>query len=224
MDDVLKKLLGDLAPQVQEKIGEKQLVLVDKGQKAFIHKEDEEPIINNNGSYIPIKKFNDLNELYKSEKSLNTKNLAELETLKKSTGSLEQLQGQITKLKDDNIKAREKADASLLKVRKKFALKDALLTVGAKSKNANLLVPLFDLTKIELNEDDTIKDLENHLKPIMEEHGDLFSKDRIRGNDPHMPKDAPSGYITKEKFQAMSPSERIENADIINQSQKHWNK
>ncbi len=90
----------------------------------------------------------------------------QLEELKKSEDNPDTLKAKITELQETN-KAKEKEHASEIKsLKKEFALEKAL--TDAKAKNNTAVKALLDLTKIDLEEDGTIKGLEEQLKALTE--------------------------------------------------------
>jgi len=222
--DNIKKLLGDeLFTQVSEKLNGETLELIPKGEKVFLHKENENVVITNNGEWIPKAKFNELNEQLKSEKLITANGIKELETLKKSVGNNVELQGTIDKMKLDAEESKAKNDLRFDNTNKTFLLQEALEASGAVRSNAKLLLREIALDKVEI-EDGKIKDVETLLKPVMETHKTLFGEVILKGEDPKMPEGAPEGYITKDKFLAMTPQERAVNITKVNQSSPHWNK
>lgn len=222
MDDV-KKLLGDdLYNQVAEKIGDKKIALYSKGEAAFIHKEDETPIVTNNGSWIPKDKFQSKIDEIKTLKQEADDLKGELAELKKTAGNSQELQAKITDLENKltaNDQESKKRETATLK---KFALKDALRDNGAKY--PDLLVKEFNLDEIELDEKGKIKDLEGKLKPVKENFADVFGEVVVTGKPPKKEKTYPDGFITKEQFDGMNQKERVENVDKINESLPHWDK
>lgn len=214
----LKEILGDdeLFKQVSGKLNGTEVAIVPKGQKAFFHGPDDKVAIVNDGSWVPIKKFNDEHQLrVDSDKRLETIG-EELDSLKKLKGVNEELQGKLTEM-ETNYKG------ELLVRDKQIALKDQLIEAGAKRKNAELLMPKFKLSDFELTEEGKIKDFDKLLEPVKKEYDHLFGKPVLKGQDPIMPKGAPEGFITKEQFLAMDEKERVANADIANKSAPFWN-
>ena len=223
MDDI-KKVLGDeLFTSVTAKLNGDVLALVPKGQKVFLHKENETPVISNNGEWIPKAKFNDLNAQLTSEKVLTANSIKELETLKKSVGNNTELQATIEKMKADAEKNKADNDLRFTNMDKTNLLQEALEEAGAVRSNAKLLLKTISLDKLEIV-DGKIKDAEALLKPVMEEHKSLFGKPILKGKDPIIPEGAPEGYITKDKFMAMTAPERAANIAKVNESSPHWNK
>ena len=133
------------------------------------------------------------------------------------------MQTTIDKMKLDAETAKAKNDLRFDNVNKTALLQEALEEAGAVRSNAKLLLRSISLEGIELK-DGKIKDIETLLKPVMEEHKTLFGKPILKGNDPTIPEGAPEGYITKDKFMAMTTKERAANITKVNESSPHWAK
>lgn len=105
----------------------------------------------------------------------------ELETLKKSTDDAEGLKTQIENLQNQIKADGEKHDAEIKQIKIDSAVETAL--VAAKAINAKAVKPFLDLTKVELNEDGTVKGLDEQIKALAK--GDdtkfLFNATKIKG-------------------------------------------
>ena len=223
MDDI-KKLLGDeLYASVAAKLNGDILTLVPKGQKVFLHKDNETPIISNNGEWIPKQKMDDLNDALKAEKLLTVNSIKELETLKKSAANGADLQTTIDNMKTEAEKAQTDNDLRFTNLTKSGLVTDGLIELGATRSNAKLLATEISLEKVEVSEG-KISNAESLFKTVLTDHKSLFGKPIIKGNDPIIPDGAPEGYITKDKMLAMTPQERAANIAKINQSSPHWGK
>ncbi|KKK68006.1 hypothetical protein LCGC14_2948380 [marine sediment metagenome] len=224
MDDI-KKLLGDeIFESVKAKLNGEILTLVPKGQKVFLHKENETPVINNNGEWFPKQKFNDVNEALKAEKLLTANTIKELETLKKSAGSNVELQTTIDKMKETAEKSKTDNDLRFSNLTKTGLVKEALVDLGATRPNAGLLLNEIQLSKVVVGDDGKISNAEDLFKTVLTDHKSLFGKPILKGKDPIIPAGAPEGYITKDKFLAMTPQERTANIAKVNESSPHWDK
>ena len=224
MDDI-KKLLGDeLFTSVKVKLNGDILTLVPKGQKVFLHKENETPVINNNGEWIPKAKFNDLNEALKAEKLLTANSIKELETLKKSAGDNVELQTTIDKMKVEAEKSKTDNDLRFENLTKSGLVVENLVDLGASRSNAGLLATEISLDKVTLGDDGKISNAEELFKSVLVDHKSLFGKPILKGKDPIIPDGAPEGYITQDKFMAMTPQEKAANIAKINESSVHWDK
>ena len=217
----LKELLGaDLHTQVVEKTPALQLVIVEKGQKAFIHKEGETPVITNNGEWIPKEKFNSELDKIKALKKEAETYQTEIGKLKKLAGDNEGLTTKITELETSIENNKEASGKRETDITKKFAMKDALRDL--KVKHPSLLLKSISLEEIELDSSGKIKHLDDIVKPLKESYPDLFGEVKLKGTDPVKPLTLPEGHITKEQFDKMSQAEKLENSDKINESVKNW--
>ena len=220
MDDI-KKLLGDeLYASVAAKLNGDILTLVPKGQKVFLHKDNETPIISNNGEWIPKKKYLDLDAALTAEKLLTANSIKELDSLKTADTDL---QATIDKMKTDAEKSKTDNDLRFTNLTKSGLVTEGLIELGATRSNAKLLATEISLEKVEVSEG-KISNAESLFKTVLTDHKSLFGKPIIKGTDPVIPDGAPEGYITKDKMLAMTPQERITNIAKINESSPHWDK
>ncbi len=225
MDDI-KKLFGDAElsyTSLISKLDGSVLALVPKGQKVFLHKESETPIITNNGEWIPKQKMDDLNEMLKAEKLLTANTIKELDTLKTSAGDSVKLQETIDKMKVDTEKAKTDNDLRFENLNKSALVLEGLLEKGAKRSNAKLMATEISLDKVVMA-DGKITNADELFKTVLVDHKSLFGKPILKGNDPIIPDGAPEGYITYDKFMAMTTTERATNITKINQSSPHWDR
>jgi len=218
----LKELIGDdLDKQVNEKLGKNTLVVVEQGMEAFIHKTGDEVITTNNGEWIPKNTFNQKLEIIKLKETEVAEYKVKVDNLTKSKGNVDELQTEIGNLKTNITNNETKYKDNELKIRKKFALERHLTKAGAK--HPELLTGNFKLDDFELDDKDSIKDFDNHLKPVKEKYGDQFGQIKLKGKSPE--KKEPSdiaGFITKEAFNKMSQKEVVANIDKVNESSPHW--
>ena len=220
----LKELIGDdLLKQVAAKLGKYTLTVVEEGMKAFIHKSGEEPIITKNGEWIPVIKFNQKLDLLKLKEEEVADYKARVDNLTKSKGNVDELQTEIGKLKTNITDNETKFKSNELTIRKKFALVTHLTKAGAK--HPELLTGNFKLDDFELDDKDSIKDFDNHLKPVKEKYGDQFGQVKLKGKSPEKKDETNiAGFITKEAFNKMSQKEVVANIDKVNESSPHWQK
>lgn len=113
----------------------------------------------------------------------------QLETLKKSTGDVEELKKQIETLQADN-KAKDEVHAKEIKQMKiDTAVDKALSSVKAKN-NIAVRALLKDLDKAELNEDGTVKGLQEQIDNLVKGEDTKFlfdsenRKQKIKGAEP----------------------------------------
>lgn len=122
--------------------------------------------------YVPKSRLNEViteRDNYKGELADRDK---QLEDLKKSSGDSEALKNQIVEMQKTNKEALAAKDAEILSIRKNNAVEKALS--GAQAKNAKAVMALLDLENAELQEDGTIKGLEEQIKSLKESEDTSF--------------------------------------------------
>jgi chromosome segregation ATPase len=122
--------------------------------------------------YVPKSRLNEViaeRDNYKGELADRDK---QLEDLKKSSGDSEALKNQIAEMQKTNKEALAAKDAEILSIRKNNAVEKALS--GAQAKNAKAVMALLDLENAELQEDGTIKGLEEQIKSLKESEETSF--------------------------------------------------
>lgn len=122
--------------------------------------------------YVPKSRLNEViteRDNYKDELADRDK---QLEDLKKSSGDSEALKNQIAEMQKTNKEALAAKDAEILSIRKNNAVEKALS--GAQAKNAKAVMALLDLENAELQEDGTIKGLEEQIKSLKESEDTSF--------------------------------------------------
>lgn len=121
-------------------------------------------------SFIPKIRFDELNQAKKKlEKEIVDKNL-QLEELKKSTSTSEELKRQIEILRVENRTVKEKYEANLKELAITNAIKGALV---GKVHDEALVLELIDRSKLDLVGEKVIG-LEEQLKKLQEHKGFLF--------------------------------------------------
>lgn len=101
----------------------------------------------------------------------------QLETLKNSTGDIEELKNQITTLQGENKAAKEAHEKELKELKVSNALEKAL--TDAKAKNSKAVQALLELgDDVELNEDGTVKGLDEKIKALKKSDAYLFNDDK----------------------------------------------
>lgn len=127
-------------------------------------------------TYIPKARFDELNEVKKQAEKDRDTLTGQMEDLKKSAGASEELKKQIEKLQGENKTAKEKYEADI----KALALTNALkLALTGKTHDPDIVANLMDRTKIELNEDGSIKaGLDEQLKSLKESKAFLFVEEK----------------------------------------------
>lgn len=101
----------------------------------------------------------------------------QLETLKNSTGDIEELKTQITKLQDENKTAKEAYDKEVKTIKVNNALEKAL--TSAKAKNNKAVLALLELgDDVELGDDGIIKGLDEKIKSLKKTDSYLFDSEK----------------------------------------------
>lgn len=101
----------------------------------------------------------------------------QLETLKNSTGDIEELKAQITKLQDENKTAKEAYEKEVKTIKVNSALEKAL--TSAKAKNNKAVLALLELGEdVELEEDGSVKGLDEKIKSLKKTDSYLFDSEK----------------------------------------------
>ncbi|WP_144511585.1 phage scaffolding protein [Bacillus sp. FJAT-22090] len=127
-------------------------------------------VITGFGTMIPKSRFDDVNDAKKQlELDLASRD-DQLEALKKIDA--EGLQAEITRLQTENTDAKNKYENEIKETRLSSAIK---LALHSKVQDTDIVTSLLDKTKVELNEDGTIKGgLDEQLKSLQEAKPFLF--------------------------------------------------
>lgn len=175
--------------------------------------------------YIPKDRFNEVNEAKKKlEEDLKDRD-KQLETLKNSTGDMESLKAEISKLQESNKEADKAHKAEIKKLQIDNAISSALSEAKAKNNQA-VKALLKNLDKAELDDSGKVIGLSEQIKALQESDGYLFDTDAptIKGATPNAGTGKPAG-ITKEQFDRMSLQERSQlfetDRDTYNQLAGH---
>jgi DNA repair exonuclease SbcCD ATPase subunit len=121
--------------------------------------------------FIPKDKYNEAAEAKKKLETDLQERDKQLEELKKSAGSNEELKKQIETLQAENKKADEAWQTKLAQMQLDFALERAL--TAAKAKNAKAVKALLDMEKVKLD-GDKLLGLDDQLKELQKSDAYLF--------------------------------------------------
>jgi hypothetical protein len=175
----LETLLGaDLYKQVEAKLAGKQVIVHDSTVKYVV----------DDGNFIPKHRFDEVNQSKKALQVQVEQYTADLVKLKDAAKGNEELTSQIAKMKEDSAKAIEELSQKEVNLRKQFAIKESLLKTGVIDPEARDLLSLkFDINKIELNDDGSVKEFDSLIKPIKENKSlsTLFGEVKISGQQHH---------------------------------------
>ncbi len=132
-------------------------------------------------SFVPLYRFNEINDKMKSYKSQLDDKTAEVETLTKKVGDTDKLNKEIQDLKDANSKAAGEHASAMASLKKSNAI-DGVLR-DSKAKNVKAVKALLDLEKITY-ENDTLSGLDDQIKALQESDQSKFMFETDPGYKP----------------------------------------
>ena len=146
-------------------------------------------------AYVPLYRFNEINEKMKSFKSQLEDKTEEVKTLSSKVKDTEKLEGEIQKLKDDSVKAEADHATALTSIKKSNALDNYLR--DQKAKNVKAVKALLDMDKITF-ENDTLAGHEDQVNALKESENSKFMFDSTPGYTPRgtQPGQATGGTAT----------------------------
>jgi len=128
--------------------------------------------------FIPIARFNEVNEEKKELKTQLEERDKQLNELKaKATGN-EELTAKITELENLNNQTKEEYEKKMTALKKETAIELALK--DQKAKNIKAVKALLDLEKVSIDGDNIIG-LDEQLKSLKESDSYLFGEDSLKG-------------------------------------------
>jgi DNA repair exonuclease SbcCD ATPase subunit len=158
--------------------------------------------------FIPKDKFNEVSDKLKEKEAELDANKAEMEKLSGQVKNLaaseeekEALKAQIDKLNADFETVKSDADARVINIKKRQAVERGLRDANANPDTIDLLIDKFDLTAIELDDKDAVKEWDKHLAPIKEQRKSLFGETSITG-DPPQDGDPPNPNTYRTRYDA----------------------
>lgn len=132
--------------------------------------------------YVPIERFNEVNNQTSELKSQIDERDKQLNELKaKATGN-EELTAKITELENLNNQTKEEYEKKMAALKKETAIE--LKLKDERAKNIKAVKALLDLEKVSLDGDNVIG-LDEQLKSLKESDSYLFGEDSLKGRDPH---------------------------------------
>lgn len=152
--------------------------------------------------YIPIERFNEVNEEKKELKTQIEERDTQLKELKVKAAGNEELTAKITELENLNNTTKEECETKIAALRKETSIELALK--DEKAKNIKAVKALLDLEKVSIDGDNLIG-LEEQLKTLKESDPYLFGEDTLKGrgtNPPGepMPPEYKKNPFSKEHF------------------------
>lgn len=154
--------------------------------------------------YVPLERFNEVNEAKKNAESLVAERDKQIESLKKSAGDNEALKAEIEKLQGENKAAKEKYDSDIKTLKINNAIDSALTTAGAK--NLKAARALIDFEKIKIDAEG-VKGVEEQIKALVSDESTSFM---FKGSTPPTgTKAGESNKGTDKPYSQMNYSERV---------------
>ncbi len=123
------------------------------------------------GAYVPKSRFNEVNEEKKTLQAALSDRDKQLDELKKTAGSNDELAQQIKDLQTANKKAAEEYEAKMKDMRLSSAIQ---LAVAADAQDVDIVAGLFDKTKLIVGDDGKITGLTEQLTALKKDKPFLF--------------------------------------------------
>ncbi len=134
--------------------------------------------------YVPIARFNEVNQEKKELKTQIEERDTQLKQLKVKAAGNEELTNKITELENQNNQTKEEYETKIAALRKETSIELALK--DEKAKNIKAVKALLDLEKVSLDGENIIG-LEEQLKGLKESDPYLFGEDTLKGRKPNPP-------------------------------------
>lgn len=125
------------------------------------------------GAYVPKSRFNEVNEEKKTLSASLAERDKQLEGLKTTKGSVEELTAKIKALQEENKKAMEEASVRFEKLRLSDAIKMEIMDTA---QDVDIVAGLFDQSKIVLGKDGKLTGLDEQLANLEKTKPFLFKK------------------------------------------------
>lgn len=167
MLEKITKLLGEeLSKEVQAKLGEVELGIV------------------NDGSLVPAEKHDSMKAEFKATQEQLNKLQADIKAFEGSESTIEELKEQLKAKGDEFEQFKSDTEKREVARNKVSALTKALVKAGAIEESVDLLVNTFDLEKVQLNNKGEIVDNEDLINPVKESRKGLFSVTKPQDDPP----------------------------------------
>jgi len=124
------------------------------------------------GNYIPMSRFNEVNEAKKNAEALVKERDGQLETLRSSAGNADTLKKQIEDLQGANAEAKKQYEASLRQMKIDHDVDSEI--AARQGKNAKAIRALLDMGKVNIAEDGTITGLSDQMDALVKDEGSSF--------------------------------------------------
>ncbi len=171
----------------------------------------EEASLDELKSYVPIERFDEINqEKIELEEEIARRD-EELGSLQKSDEDVEDLKSQILQLQDEKVDIEQRHQEEMNNLKIENAIEFAI--IKAKGKNVKAIRALIDISEISINDNGEIIGIDNQIKVLLEDEESKFlfnvaDEVTLRGVSPA--KSAETRGITKHDFEKMSYKERVE--------------
>lgn len=147
--------------------------------------------------YVPIERFNEVNEEKKELKNQLDDRDKQLQELKVKAAGNEELIAKITELEELNKQTKEEYENKIAALKKETAIE--LKLKDEKARNIKAVKALLDLEKVSLDGDNLIG-LDEQLKGLKESDPYLFGEDKLSGREPKPPTDPVPDIYKKNPF------------------------
>lgn len=180
--------------------------------------EQADKVVEGFGKMIPKSRFDDKNEEVKDLRQQLTDRDVQLRDLEQKATGNEDLQKQIQTLRDQNKATVADYEEKLKQKDFDFKLESALR--DAKSKNPKAVKALLNMENIKLD-GDKLLGLDEQLEGLKKSDDYLFVSDGLKGKTPHQGGSGGANTLTKEQFQAMTYTEKV---NLYNENKELYEK
>lgn len=132
--------------------------------------------------YVPIERFNEVNNQTSELKTQLEERDKQLKELKEKAQGSEELSEKIAELEKENEQARKEYETKMSELKKNTAIDIKLK--DARAKNIKAVKALLDLNKISLDGENLIG-IDEQLETLKEKESYLFGEDKLIGGEPN---------------------------------------
>lgn len=147
--------------------------------------------------FVPIERFNEINEVKNQLDASLKERDKQLQELKDKAKGNDELTEQIRQLQQQNDEAKGEYEKKIAELKKSTAIE--MYLVSQKAKNIKAAKALLDLEKISLDGDNIIG-IEDQVKGLKEKESYLFGEDKLSGRDPHKDTEPVDPLMKKNPF------------------------
>lgn len=127
--------------------------------------------------YVPLYRFNEINDELKGTKTEIENRNSQIEELKKFEGDNQSLKEKLEEMGKINVEETEKLKSSFEKEKVKNLVKVALLSTEKKPHDIDLVSSLINLEQIKINEKGEVEGLEKQIEELNNTKQFLFAQD-----------------------------------------------